>query len=190
MRVLARCAVLLLLLTSVVFAQEKPPQLPNSATDSIQRVFRMVDAQFTALAEAMPEDKYSFVPAGGEFKGVRTFGEQVKHVACGNFAFFNEVEGKKPPEHCEKGGPERAKNKAELMKYLRDSFAYAEQVMATITPEHELDRVEGPYGGPNTKAGIAALALWHASDHYGQLVEYLRMNDIVPPASRQAPKVR
>jgi hypothetical protein len=70
----------------------------------------------------MPEDKYSYVPTVGKFDGVRTFGEQVKHVACAQFAFFNEFEGKKPPEDCEKGGHDPAKTKAELIKYLKDSF--------------------------------------------------------------------
>ena len=50
--------------------------------------------------------------------------------------------------------------------------------------QNMLDAVEGPYFTPNTKLGIATAAVWHASDHYGQLVEYLRMNGIIPPASR------
>jgi hypothetical protein len=70
------------------------------------------------------------------------------------------------------------------MKYLRDSFAYADRVVATIHPRNVLAPVSGPYGGPSTKLGIAVLAVWHASDHYGQMVEYLRMNGIIPPASR------
>ena len=52
-----------------------------------------------------------------------------------------------------------------------------------LTPANALDPVDGPYGGPNTRIGIATLAIWHNSDHYGQLVVYLRMNGIVPPAS-------
>jgi hypothetical protein len=158
--------------------------LPKTAAESIQSVFRGVENQFTSVAEAMPADKYSFAPTQGAFQGVRTFEQQVKHVACANFAFFNEVEGKKPPEHCEGGGPSKATTKPELLQYLRDSFAYANQVMATITPKNELDRVEGPYAGPNTKVGMAVIAVWHVTDHYGQLVEYVRMNNIVPPSSR------
>jgi hypothetical protein len=133
----------------------------------------------------MPEAKYSFVPSAGEFKGVRSFGEQVKHVACANFAFFNEIEGKTPPEHCEKGGPAPAKSKAELVKYLRDSFEYGHRVLATINTQNALARVEGPYGGPNTQLGIAVAAVWHIADHYGQVVGYLRMNGIVPPSTQK-----
>jgi uncharacterized damage-inducible protein DinB len=150
----------------------------------------MLESQFISAADAMPAEKYSFAPTKGEFKGVRTFGQQVKHVACANFAFFNEIQGETPPPDCLNGGPNPAKAKAELMDYLRDSFSYADQVMATINTRNVLDPVSGPYGGPSTRLGIAVLAVWHVSDHYGQIVEYLRMNGIVPPASRQAPQPR
>jgi uncharacterized damage-inducible protein DinB len=144
-----------------------------------------VQNDFLSVTEAMPEDKYSFVPTAGMFKGARSFAEQIKHVACGNFAFFNEIEGKTPPEHCEKGGPSPAKTKAELVQYLKDSYAYANRVLATLNAQNAMQRVEGPYGGPNTRLGIATLAVWHISDHYGQIVEYLRMNGIVPPSTQQ-----
>ena len=109
----------------------------------------------------------------------------MKHVACSNFAFFNEIDGKTPPEHCEKGGPAPAQTKTELLKYLRDSFAYGNKVLATINAQNALIRVDGPYGGPNTRLGIAVLAVWHIAGHYGQVVEYLRMNGIVPPDTQQ-----
>jgi len=150
---------------------------------TVTQWFSMVERQFVSLADAMPADKYGFAPTQGEFKGVRTFGEQVKHVACANFAFFNEVEHKAPPPNCETGGPDPAKTKAELMQYLRESFTYAGQVMRRLTPANALDPVEGPYGGKTTRLGISTLAIWHATDHYGQLVVYLRMNGLVPPAT-------
>ena len=108
-----------------------------------------------------------------------------KHVACAQFAFFNEFEGKKPPEDCEKGGNDPAKTKAELIKYLKDSFDYSNRVLATLTANNALDRVEGRYAGPNTKLGISIVAVWHITDHYGQLVEYLRLNGIVPPMTQK-----
>ncbi len=148
--------------------------------------FAMIEESFISLADAMPAEKYGFRPAEGEFKGVRTFGEQVKHVACGNYAFFNQIEKKEPPADCAGGGPSPAGTKAELMAYLRESFAYAQGVLRTMTAANALEPVSGPYGGPSTRLGIATLAVWHASDHYGQLVVYLRLNGIVPPASRPA----
>ena len=94
------------------------------------------------------------------------------------------VERKTPPDGCEKGGPDPARTKAELVKYLRDSFANARRVMASMTPQNALDPAGGPYGGDSTRLGLTTLAIWHASDHYGQVVVYLRMNGVVPPASR------
>ena len=161
--------------------------IPKNIADSVGGALNWTEGQFLSVAEAMPEAKYSFIPSGGNFKGVRSFAEQVKNVACANFAFFNEIEGKTPPEHCEKGGPAKAKTKAELLKYLRDSFDYGNRVLATINTENALVRVDGPYAGPNTRLGIAVAAVWHIADHYGQIVEYLRMNGIVPPPTRQYP---
>src|SRR6266496_6841285 len=99
----------------------------------------------------MPEDKYSFIPAVGKFDGVRSFGEQVKHVACAQFAFFNEFEGKRPPADCEKGGHDPAKTKAELLKYLQDSFDYSNHVLATLNGKNAIDREKESYGGQRTK---------------------------------------
>lgn len=164
-----------------------PPQLPvpKNIAESVERPLHLVEGQFLSVAEAMPESKYSFTPKSGNFEGVRSFGEQVKHVACGQFAFFNELDGKTPPAECEKGGPSTASTKAELLKYLRDSFDYGDRVLATINQQNALDRVEGRYAGPNTRLGIAVTAVWHITDHYGQIVEYLRMNGIVPPVTQQ-----
>jgi uncharacterized damage-inducible protein DinB len=154
---------------------------PMAAT--VAQWFTMIEKSFVSLANAMPADRWSFAPKDGQFTGVRTFAEQVKHVACANYAFFNEVEHKQPPANCEGGGPSPARTKDELMRYLSESFAYAGQVMRRLTPANALDAVEGPYGGKTTRLGISTLAVWHATDHYGQLVVYLRMNGIVPPAS-------
>ena len=177
----------LLLEVAVCSAQDQPPK---TVATSLNGTWSMEESQFISAADAMPEARYSFAPTVGEFKGVRTFAEQVKHVACGNFAFFNEIEGKTPPPGCEKGGPSPAKGKAELIKYLRDSFAYANRVMNTITAQNAMQPVNGPYAAPNSRLGIAVMAVWHVADHYGQVVEYLRMNGIVPPGSRGAPAVR
>ena len=155
---------------------------------SVVPYFTMIQQSFIGLADAMPAEKWGFKPTSGAFGESRTFGEQVKHVACGNFGFFSQIEKKEPPARCDEGGPSPAKTKAELMAYLRESFDYAQRVLRTMTSANALDPVTGPYGGPSTRMGITTLAVWHASDHYGQLVVYLRMNGIVPPASRPAAK--
>jgi len=159
------------------------PVDPMAAT--VAQWFEMIEQSFVPLAETMPADKYDFKPTDGAFKGARTFGEQLKHVACGNFAFFNEIEKKTPPDHCETGGPSPARTKAEIVAYLRESFAYAKGVLGRMTAANALDSAGGPYGGQSTRLGLTTLAVWHASDHYGQLVVYLRMNGLVPPASQR-----
>jgi hypothetical protein len=59
--------------------------------------------------------------------------------------------------------------------------------MDLTTEKNMMQPVDGPYGGPNSRLGMAFLAVWHVADHYGQLVEYARANGIVPPASRPTP---
>jgi uncharacterized damage-inducible protein DinB len=144
----------------------------------------------------MPEERYGYRPAEGKFKNekpqfgpaeVRTFAEQVKHVACANFAFAAELDGQKPPDACDKGGPRPAKTKKELLIYLRDSFAVIRKSVGALDAKNMFDPIEGPYAGPNTRLGMAAVVVWHAADHYGQMILYLRENGIVPPASRPNP---
>jgi uncharacterized damage-inducible protein DinB len=179
----------LILVAAGTSAQKE--EIPKSISESVGGALGWAEKGFISVAEAMPESKYSYIPTTGNFDGVRSFGEQVKHVACAQFAFFNEVEGKIPPEHCEKGGPSKAATKAELLKYLRDSFEYGDKVLATITAQNANDRVDGGYATPNTRLGVAVAAVWHITDHYGQLVVYLRLNGIVPPVTQQYPlKVR
>ena len=177
-----RATIFLATLIPPVFAQNQPPK---TIADSVMVPLRTVEGQLLGVAEAMPESKYSFIPTSGNFEGARSFGEQIKHVACGQFAFFNEIEGKTPPAECEKGGPSKATTKGELIQYLRDSFDYGNRVLASTDQKNQLDRVEGRYAGPSTRLGIAVTAVWHMTDHYGQLVEYLRMNGIVPPVTQQ-----
>jgi uncharacterized damage-inducible protein DinB len=159
--------------------------VPKSIAESVAVAMQTTEQSLLSLAEAMPEEKYGFIPTAGNFEGARSFGEQIKHVACGQFAFFNEFEGKEPPADCEKGGHDPAKTKAELVKYLKDSFDYTNRVLATLTAQNALDEVYGRYAAPNTKLGISVISVWHITDHYGQLVEYLRMNGIVPPVTQR-----
>jgi DinB superfamily len=163
---------------------------------AIIRTFDDQEYEFRSAAEAMPEDKWNYRPAPGLFKNekpefgpaeVRTFAEQVKHVACANFAFAAEMDGTKPPDACDKGGPNPAKTRAELLNYLRDSFSTLKKSLTAITAKNMYDPIEGPYAGPNTRLGLGVVCVWHVADHYGQVVIYLRENGIVPPASRPSP---
>jgi len=160
------------------------------------RTFEFQEYDVRSAAEAMPEDKWEYRPAPGMFKSekpqfgsaeVRTFREQVKHVACANFAFAAELDGVKPPAGCDKEGPSPAHTKAELLTYLRDSFTALTKSLNAISVKNMFDPIEGPYAGPNTRLGLAEICVWHNADHYGQMAIYLRLNGIVPPSSRNPP---
>ena len=137
------------------------------------------EKEFVDAAEAMPEEKYSFAPAAtlGEFKDVRTFGEQLKHVADANNYFFHDPT---KPMVDNRADIDKLKTKEEILKALKDSFAMAHAYVDSITTENAFVQTSN-----GTRAGMASLGLAHVMDHYGQLVEYLRMNGIVPPASRK-----
>jgi hypothetical protein len=171
-----------LLWSAVGIAQQRPAPA-KTVPDSMNYIWKMVEKDFTSLAEAMPEDKWSFKPTQGAFDGARTFAEQVKHVACANEAWAGKLRGAKPPAHCDTGGPNPAKTKAEILDYLRESFALMDGQIAATTADNLMIPVAGPYAGDN-RFEVLTAALWHISDHYGQLVEYARMNGVVPPASR------
>jgi uncharacterized damage-inducible protein DinB len=178
----ALISVVVLLGSLRAIAQQKP-SMPKTIPDSINYMWKMVESDFTSLAEAMPEEKWSFKPTQGAFTDVRTFGEQVKHVACANEAWAKKLRGEKPPDHCDTGGPNPAKTKTEILAYLHETFVTMDGEIAKTRLDNLTAPVQGFYAGDN-RLEVLNSALWHISDHYGQLVEYLRMNGIVPPASR------
>ena len=156
----------------------------SDVTKTLDKYVNGEEREFVEAANAMPEDKYSFAPTGGEFQGVRTFAEQVKHVAAVNYVFGAGILGEKPPVDVnEEKGPDSMKSKADIMKFLNDSFAYLHKALATVNGENLVTPIK--WGkNPSTRLQIALIAVGHPFDHYGQMVEYLRMNGIVPPASR------
>lgn len=140
------------------------------------------------LVMAMPEDKYGFAPTSGEFKGVRTFAEQVKHIAATNYIYASAILGEKPPADVgeDENGPASLKSKAEIQKYLGDSLTYVKKAVETINEKNVVSPIKNPFGeGSATRLSMTTLIIGHCFDHYGQLVEYLRMNGIVPPASQR-----
>ena len=166
---------------SLAMAQTKPEE-PRSVSQVMDRAVKSVESEFVPAAEAMPEDKYAFAPTNGEFKGVRTFAQQVKHVAAVNYLVAADMMGEKPPvELGGESGPDAVKTKADIVKFLKDSFALGHKAAATLTAENML---QSPGNSKSTRLRLATFGVAHAYDHYGQMVEYLRMNGIVPPASR------
>jgi uncharacterized damage-inducible protein DinB len=143
---------------------------------------------FLPMAMAMPGEKYGFAPTDGEFKGVRTFGQQLKHVAATNYIYASSILEEKPPADVgeEENGPASMKSKDEIIKYVGDSFAYVQKAVATINAKNEVRPIKNPFGqGEATRLSMAVLIVGHCYDHYGQMVEYLRLNGIVPPASQR-----
>jgi len=165
-------------------SSQRPPQTIASAVD---REISGIEKQILEVVEAMPEDKYNFSPEslnipGSDYKGVRTFVVQVKHVASSNYFIWSPLTGEKLPEGLKDGnGPADLKTKTEIIRFLKDSFALGHRAAATLTTENIL---QAPEHSKSTRLHLATFGVTHAFDHYGQLVEYLRMNGIVPPASR------
>jgi uncharacterized damage-inducible protein DinB len=159
----------------------------QSASQVLDSAVKNTEGEFVSAADAMPEDKYSFAPTNGEFKGVRTFAQQVKHVAAVNYLVGAVILGEKPPvDTGGENGPDSIKTKADIMKFIKDSFTYAHKAVASVNEENMLEPIKNPFGeGASTRLAMSTVFAWHSFDHYGQMVEYLRMNGIVPPASRK-----
>lgn len=158
----------------------------HTATEILDHSVTSIEHEFVPAADAMPADKFDFAPTNGEFKGVRTFAQQIKHVAAVNYELAAAILEQKPPVDIgDESGPASVTSKDDIMKYLKDSFAYAHKAIATINDKNLTETVKSPFGeGHVSRMGLAMGFASHTSDHYGQMVVYLRMNGIIPPASR------
>ena len=155
---------------------------------SLQSLMKIVEREIISTVDAMPADKFGFAPTDGEFKGVRTFGQMVKHLSATNHILAAAALGEEPPADAgDELGPENVRTKAEILTYLKGSFVHLEKAVQAIgqtnvpvnaSPISPLKR------GEVTRLALITETLLHAYDHYGQMVEYLRMNGVVPPASR------
>jgi hypothetical protein len=167
-------------------AQTPSQPAPTLAANIDHQVSR-VEGLIIDVAEAMPEDKFNFTPEslkipGSDYKGVFTFAGQVKHVAASNYFIWSTVVGGKLDERLfnDGRGPDNLQTKAEIIQFLKDSFALGHKAAATLTPGNMLQSA-----GRSTRISMATFVIAEAYNHYGQMVEYLRMNGIVPPASRK-----
>jgi DinB superfamily len=183
--------VIVAFLSTLATAQMAAPPPAKTPGDAVNAVLGIAEGEFVSAADAMPEDKYSFHPVAdsvNDFKGVRTFAQQVKHVAATNYIFGAAILNEKPPvDTGGENGPDSIKSKAEIMKFLKDSFAYLHKAVASINDKNALDVVD-LFGMKLARLSVGTFSTAHPFDHYGQMVEYLRMNGIIPPASRPQPK--
>jgi uncharacterized damage-inducible protein DinB len=180
----------LIIFSGFILGQGVPAQQVQQPSPTIasamDREISTVEKEVVEAAEAMPEGKYNFSPegmnlSGSDYKGVRTFAVQVKHIAASNYILWSSLTGDKFPQDYMGGdGPASLKTKAEIIKFLKDSFALGHKAAATLTTENML---QSPANSKSTRLHLVAFGVAHAFNHYGQMVEYLRMNGIVPPAT-------
>lgn len=179
-----KAALCVLLLTAGAMAQAPAPTLAKI----LDRDLSIMERQVVPMAEAMPAEKYGFAPTGGEFTGVRTFSQQVSHLAAVIYAVSAAAQGEKNPSEMGPGenGPVTLKTKEQIVRYLKDGVAYGHKAMAGLTEKNATDLVANPFGSSQVaRLSMANEAVWHSYDHYGQMVVYARMAGVVPPASRR-----
>ena len=148
---------------------------------------RGAESEIVPLVEAMPADRFDFAPTQGEFKNARTFALQARHIATVIFEVAAASNQEKSPVELGKNenGPDSLRSKEEIVKYLKDAFAYAHKSFSTLTAETQVQTVKSPFGsGTVARGALASIVAWHSFDHYGQMVVYARMNGVIPPASR------
>jgi hypothetical protein len=174
--------------TKVVDARNAASLDAQKEKRAFESLLNLVEKEIISTVDALPADKFGFAPTDGEFKGVRTFGQMVKHFSATNHILAAAALGEEPPaEAGDELGPENVRTKAEILAYLKGSFVHLDKAVEAIgqtnipvnaSPISPLKR------GEVTRLALITETLLHAYDHYGQLVEYLRMNGVVPPASR------
>ena len=173
-------------------ASTAAPTIASTLNSSL----RGIEREIMAAAEAVPEDKFDFSPAtanvAGDFKTpkpVRTMAQQFKHLAEDVESSASGIMGEKAQSSPEENGPANVKSKQEIIDYLKGAFAKAHSAIDTINAQNAIEEIANPYGGTRkvTRLGLAVGMIGHSNNHYGQIIEYLRMNNIVPPESRPRP---
>ena len=165
------------------FLSAQTSQVPPDTATVFNNHMEWMEQQFVPAAEAMPEDKFFWAPTNGAFRGVRSFAEQLIHVAEVNFALSAAILGESPTKPTPL---DSMKTRSAVLQYLKDSFANTHRAMSSITEQNARLPVKHPlFDMITTRMGLGIVAIAHPFDHYGQIVEYLRMNSVVPPASRE-----
>ena len=165
-------------------AQSAPPAAAAGASNQmLLALVGHIEKQLTGVAAEMPEDRYTFAPTTGAFRGVRTFAEQLKHAAAANhLAAATLLDERVTADMAAERGPDDVKTKTQVLQYLGESFAALKRAAATVNDNNAFAPIKGPFGpATNSRVGAIVAALIHSSNHYGQLVEYLRLNGLVPP---------
>jgi hypothetical protein len=155
---------------------------------ALQGLLKIAEKEIQSGVDAMPADKFGFAPTDGEFKGVRTFGQMVKHLSATNYILAAAALGEETlADVGDEVGPETVRTKAEILNYLNGSFTHLSKAVEAIGQTNapvNPPPISPLKKGEVTRSALIVESLMQAYDHYGQMVEYLRMNGVVPPASR------
>ncbi len=175
MRTLLRTLLICLLApAAIALAQENPFSAYN------KDVYKGVKDIILRSAEKMPEENYTFKPT----EAVRSYGQILGHVADAQYLFCSLVLGEKNP------APkiEQTKtSKADLIAALKDAFAYCDKAYDGMTDASGAQMVKF-FGGDTPKLGVLSVNSMHTVEHYGNLVTYMRLKNIVPPTSEPKPQ--
>src|SRR5688500_6328743 len=181
-----RGLILLLCLTCAAMsaaAQTTDAGFGDAASPSMAVVVKNMHAtirrNLAEAAESMPAADYVFKPT----PEVRTFGEVIAHIAFGNFLFCSQAKAEQPPS---RESYAKATDKATLVKALRDSLAYCDDVYGATTDSNfnQLVKIPGQKGVAEAARGaVLVFNTTHNNEHYGNLVVYMRLKGLVPPST-------
>jgi uncharacterized damage-inducible protein DinB len=179
-------SLLLPLLTAAGFAQSAATDQKNPLSTWLRDAYMRNRAGIVRMAEKMPEENYGMRP--GAQMEVRTFGQQVTHVAAYNFLWCSQAKGEKNPNP---GNLDQLTSKADILKALNDAFAYCDTAYNALTDASGAEVIdvtqENGRQTRNLRMGLLTLNYGHNNEIYGSMVVYLRMKNIVPPASEPRP---
>jgi uncharacterized damage-inducible protein DinB len=183
MRNLLRAFLICLLAPAAAWADEKPTAAPPAAA-ATERPFNafnkmaygFVKGMIVRSAEKMPEENYGFKPA----ETVRSFGQILGHVADSQYYFCSVALGEKNPA---KAVEKTKTSKADLVAALKDAFAYCDKAYDGMTPAVAAETVSLFNTQSMPKIDVLSANAMHGVEHYGNLIVYLRMKNIVPPSS-------
>jgi uncharacterized damage-inducible protein DinB len=177
-----KIVLVLLILTASAYAQPAASDPANPLSAWLRGAYMGNRNNIIRTADKMPEENYGMRP--GAQPEVRTFGQQVAHVATYNFLWCSQAKGEKNPSP---GNLEKLTSKADIMKVLNDAFTYCDGVYTALTDASGAEVVdvtqENGRQTRNLRMGLLTLNYGHNNEIYGSMVVYLRMKNLVPPAS-------
>jgi uncharacterized damage-inducible protein DinB len=160
------------------------PGGPAAQLADLQKDWREQKNVLVQLAEAMPAEKFDYRPTPAQ----RTYGEQILHVAMGNVGSMRLLgTTRQPPFKLAREQEFKGATKQDIIRMLSDAYDFGAAVLAEQTPDTinaVIDSSASSFWGGSTRARIVWSLLSHGNDIYGQMVVYVRLNGIVPPASR------